>query len=50
MVNFFRRYSNTFYYMIIFGAVLFAFMGPLGAGFGIAIGVAVGQNADNECV
>lgn len=45
MVNFFRKYSNTFSYMIIFSVFLFLIMGPLGAA-GIAIGIAVGQHED----
>lgn len=46
MANFFRKYSNTFSYMIIFGVFLFLMMGPLGAAAGIAIGIAVGQHED----
>ncbi|CUE69999.1 hypothetical protein KS414_12385 [Staphylococcus capitis] len=46
MANFFRKYSNTFSYMIIFGVFLFLIMGPLGAAAGIAIGIAVGQHED----
>ncbi|MBB2509030.1 hypothetical protein G5S33_02476 [Staphylococcus cohnii subsp. cohnii] len=42
MAIFLKKYSNTFSYMIIFGMALFIFMGPLGAGLGIAIGTAVG--------
>ena len=34
--------------MIIFGMALFIFMGPLGAGLGIAIGTAVGQHEDKK--
>lgn len=48
MTNFFEKYSNTFSYMFIFGIALFIFMGPLGAGVGIAIGTAVGQHEDNK--
>ncbi|MCI2942307.1 hypothetical protein [Staphylococcus cohnii] len=48
MANFFKKYLNTFSYMIIFGMALFIFMGPLGAGLGIAIGTAVGQHEDKK--
>ncbi|WP_180706926.1 hypothetical protein [Staphylococcus intermedius] len=48
MANFFKKYSNTFSYMLIFGIALFIFMGPLGAGVGIAIGTAVGQHEDKK--
>ncbi|MCB7127759.1 hypothetical protein LIZ53_16580 [Lachnoclostridium sp. 210928-DFI.6.3] len=48
MANFFRKYSNTFSYMIIFGIFLFFIMGPLGAAAGIAIGIAVGQHEDKK--
>ena len=48
MANFFRKYSNTLSYMIIFGAVLFLTMGPLGALAGASIGIAIGQNEDKK--
>ncbi|MCO8289766.1 hypothetical protein [Tetragenococcus halophilus] len=48
MANFSKKYSNTFSYMLIFGIALFIFMGPLGAGIGIAIGTAVGQHEDKK--
>ena len=48
MANFLKKYSNIFSYMIIFGMALFIFMGPLGAGLGIAIGTAVGQHEDKK--
>lgn len=48
MTNICKKYSNTFSYMIIFGTALFLFLGPLGAGIGIAIGTAVGQHEDKK--
>ena len=48
MANIFKKYSNTFSYMIIFGVALFLFLGPSGAGFGVAIGAAVGQHEDKK--
>ncbi|WP_449126167.1 hypothetical protein ACSAXG_11925 (plasmid) [Staphylococcus chromogenes] len=45
-----KNYSNTIAYCILFGAALSVPMGPLGAGMGIAIGVAIGQQKDKKSV
>ncbi|HDF4744461.1 MULTISPECIES: hypothetical protein [Bacillota] len=40
--------SNTLAQMIILASVLFVFLGPLGAGFGAAIGLVIGTNLDKN--
>lgn len=43
-----RNNSNTIAYCVLFGIALSIFMGPIGAGVGIAIGSAVGQHEDKK--
>lgn len=40
--------SNTLAQMIILASILFVFLGPLGAGFGAAIGLVIGTNLDKN--
>ncbi|MBL3399552.1 hypothetical protein I6I27_10375 [Staphylococcus pasteuri] len=40
--------SNTLTQMIILASVLFIFLGPLGAGFGAAIGLVIGTNLEKQ--
>ena len=40
--------SNTLAQMIILASVLFVFLGPLGAVFGAAIGLAIETNLDKN--
>lgn len=48
MTNFFKKYSNIFSYVIIFGIAVFLFPGPLGVGIGIAMGTAFLQHEDKK--
>ncbi|MBI5973952.1 MULTISPECIES: hypothetical protein [Staphylococcus] len=48
MLKWFKENSNTLTQMIIFASVLFVFLGPLGAGFGAAIGLVIGKSLDKN--
>lgn len=48
MLKWFKDNSNAFTQMIIFSSILFVFLGPLGAGFGAAIGLVIGTTLDKN--